>query len=113
MTLMQHSMLSLLFVTQERTLIHLFSPSHPLNLFLRAHPSQWNEANKIRFFRVSSEMFPFASHKTHGYSLAYARAELKVSCPSHSPPFLALAGSRTATRRCRRRAISRGATATG
>ena len=40
---------------------------------------QWNEKNKIRFFRISSEMFPFASHKIHGYDLDYAREELKVS----------------------------------
>ncbi|KAF8643548.1 hypothetical protein AX16_008936 [Volvariella volvacea WC 439] len=32
---------------------------------------QWNEDNNIRFLRVSSEMFPFASHKDHGYSLEY------------------------------------------
>ncbi|CAA7260569.1 unnamed protein product [Cyclocybe aegerita] len=32
---------------------------------------QWNEDNNIRFFRLSSEMFPFASHADHGYSLDY------------------------------------------
>ncbi|KAJ7451822.1 UV-endonuclease UvdE-domain-containing protein [Mycena galericulata] len=32
---------------------------------------QWNENNNIRFMRMSSEMFPFASHATHGYSLEY------------------------------------------
>ncbi|KAF8160729.1 UV-endonuclease UvdE-domain-containing protein [Crassisporium funariophilum] len=32
---------------------------------------QWNEDNNIRFFRLSSEMFPFASHGVHGYSLEY------------------------------------------
>ncbi|KAG6897888.1 hypothetical protein C0992_009372 [Termitomyces sp. T32_za158] len=33
---------------------------------------QWNEDNKnIRFLRISSEMFPFASHGDHGYSLDY------------------------------------------
>ncbi|CAA7271235.1 unnamed protein product [Cyclocybe aegerita] len=32
---------------------------------------QWNEDNNIRFFRLSSEMFPFASHADHGYSLEY------------------------------------------
>ncbi|KZT63510.1 UV-endonuclease UvdE [Daedalea quercina L-15889] len=40
---------------------------------------EWNEKNKIRFFRISSEMFPFASHKVHGYDLEYARAELKAA----------------------------------
>ncbi|KAF9268172.1 UV-endonuclease UvdE [Marasmius fiardii PR-910] len=32
---------------------------------------QWNEENKIRLFRLSSEMFPFASHPIYGYSLEY------------------------------------------
>ncbi|KAG6911151.1 hypothetical protein DXG01_003891 [Tephrocybe rancida] len=32
---------------------------------------QWNEDNHIRFMRVSSEIFPFASHGKHGYSLDY------------------------------------------
>ncbi|KAJ3993501.1 UV-endonuclease UvdE-domain-containing protein [Lentinula boryana] len=32
---------------------------------------QWNEDNKIRFLRLSSEMFPFASHSIYGYSLEY------------------------------------------
>lgn len=38
---------------------------------------QWNEDNGIRFLRVSSEMFPFASHKEHGYDLAFADDALK------------------------------------
>lgn len=38
---------------------------------------QWNEGNKIRFMRMSSEMFPFASHAKYGYSLDFADAELK------------------------------------
>ncbi|KAF5355500.1 hypothetical protein D9758_006423 [Tetrapyrgos nigripes] len=33
---------------------------------------QWNEDNSIRFLRISSEMFPFASHPIYGYSLDYA-----------------------------------------
>ncbi|KAJ6594404.1 UV-endonuclease UvdE-domain-containing protein [Mycena capillaripes] len=32
---------------------------------------EWNENNNIRFMRMSSEMFPFASHAVHGYSLEY------------------------------------------
>ncbi|KAJ7121292.1 UV-endonuclease UvdE-domain-containing protein [Mycena crocata] len=32
---------------------------------------RWNEDNNIRFMRMSSEMFPFASHAVHGYSLEY------------------------------------------
>ncbi|KAK9727366.1 hypothetical protein K7432_001899 [Basidiobolus ranarum] len=38
---------------------------------------QWNEENNIKFMRVSSEMFPFASHDLYGYSLDYASDELK------------------------------------
>ena len=30
--------------------------------------------------RMSSDMFPFASHNQYGYSLEYADAELQVSC---------------------------------
>ncbi|KAA1474573.1 UV-endonuclease UvdE [Dentipellis sp. KUC8613] len=40
---------------------------------------QWNEENKIRFMRISSELFPFASHGKYGYSLDYAAAELKAA----------------------------------
>lgn len=29
--------------------------------------------------RISSELFPFASHDKYGYGLEYAAAELKVS----------------------------------
>ncbi|KAL4073835.1 UV-endonuclease UvdE [Scleroderma citrinum] len=32
---------------------------------------EWNERNNIRFMRISSDMFPFASHETYGYSLTY------------------------------------------
>ncbi|KZV67692.1 UV-endonuclease UvdE [Peniophora sp. CONT] len=39
---------------------------------------QWNEDNNIRFLRVSSEMFPFASHDKQGYSLEYAAEELRA-----------------------------------
>jgi len=38
---------------------------------------EWNEANKIKFMRISSEMFPFASHDKWGYGLEYAKAELE------------------------------------
>ncbi|KAM5546068.1 hypothetical protein V8D89_000194 [Ganoderma adspersum] len=40
---------------------------------------QWNEENNIKFLRVSSEMFPFASHEEYGYSLDYAEKELKAA----------------------------------
>ncbi|KAI0258578.1 UV-endonuclease UvdE-domain-containing protein [Gloeopeniophorella convolvens] len=40
---------------------------------------QWNEDNKIQFMRISSELFPFASHDKYGYSLDYAAAELKAA----------------------------------
>ncbi|KAJ8521824.1 hypothetical protein ONZ45_g1535 [Pleurotus djamor] len=32
---------------------------------------QWNEDNNIRFMRISSELFPYASHGVHGYSLSF------------------------------------------
>ncbi|KAF6761244.1 UV-endonuclease UvdE-domain-containing protein [Ephemerocybe angulata] len=35
------------------------------------HMIQWNEDNNIKFMRLSSEMFPFASHSKYGYSLEY------------------------------------------
>ncbi|KAG8883643.1 hypothetical protein FRB97_006132 [Tulasnella sp. 331] len=38
---------------------------------------EWNETNKIRFMRMSSEMFPFASHAEYGYDLSFAEKELK------------------------------------
>ena len=39
----------------------------------------WNEENGIRFMRLSSEVFPFASHEKYGYSLKYAEKELKAA----------------------------------
>lgn len=38
----------------------------------------WNVQNGIFFMRMSSEMFPFASHPEHGYTLEFADAELKA-----------------------------------
>ncbi|KAG9046872.1 hypothetical protein FS837_003487 [Tulasnella sp. UAMH 9824] len=38
---------------------------------------EWNEKNKIRFMRMSSEIFPFASHAIYGYDLSFADKELK------------------------------------
>ncbi|KAI0329819.1 UvdE-domain-containing protein [Cubamyces sp. BRFM 1775] len=45
---------------------------------------EWNEQNHIRFLRVSSEMFPFASHDKYRYTLEYAEKELKVHSPTIS-----------------------------
>ncbi|KZT29063.1 UV-endonuclease UvdE [Neolentinus lepideus HHB14362 ss-1] len=39
---------------------------------------EWNEENNIRFMRMSSEMFPFASHPKYGYTLEYCAAELEA-----------------------------------
>ncbi|TFK54537.1 UV-endonuclease UvdE [Heliocybe sulcata] len=39
---------------------------------------EWNEENNIRFMRMSSEMFPFASHPKYGYTLEYCAEELKA-----------------------------------
>ncbi|KAJ9602684.1 UV-damage endonuclease [Cladophialophora chaetospira] len=36
---------------------------------------RWNDRYGIRFFRLSSEMFPFASHDVYGYKLAPFAAE--------------------------------------
>lgn len=36
---------------------------------------RWNHRYGIRFFRLSSEMFPFASHEEYGYKLAPFAAE--------------------------------------
>lgn len=36
---------------------------------------RWNDRYNIRFFRLSSEMFPFASHEEYGYTLAPFAAE--------------------------------------
>lgn len=40
---------------------------------------EWNERFGIRFMRISSEMFPFASHAELGYSLEFARPELSAA----------------------------------
>ncbi|KAL8335632.1 hypothetical protein RB598_009696 [Gaeumannomyces tritici] len=37
---------------------------------------RWNERYGIRFMRLSSEMFPFASHNEHGYKLAPFASEV-------------------------------------
>jgi len=39
---------------------------------------KWNEEHNIKFMRISSEMFPFASHKELGYDLDYAKEDLKA-----------------------------------
>ncbi|KAL5519595.1 hypothetical protein ACEPAH_1278 [Sanghuangporus vaninii] len=39
---------------------------------------KWNVQNGIYFMRMSSEMFPFASHPEHGYDLSFADADLKA-----------------------------------
>lgn len=40
---------------------------------------QWNEDNGIKFMRLSSTVFPFASDVVYGYSLKYAERELKAA----------------------------------
>jgi UV DNA damage endonuclease len=37
---------------------------------------RWNDHYKIRFLRLSSEMFPFASHEVYGYKLAPFASEV-------------------------------------
>lgn len=38
---------------------------------------EWNKANGIKLFRMSSGMFPFCSHLEHGYSIEKWRQHLK------------------------------------
>ncbi|KAI3639119.1 hypothetical protein MIR68_002649 [Amoeboaphelidium protococcarum] len=38
---------------------------------------EWNERHQIRLMRISSEMFPFASHQVHGYSVKCAEVPLR------------------------------------
>lgn len=39
---------------------------------------EWNEAHGIKFMRLSSEMFPFATHSIYGYDfISFAREELE------------------------------------
>ena len=40
---------------------------------------EWNEKYGIRFFRLSSEMFPFASHPDYLYNLEHADKELRAA----------------------------------
>ena len=37
----------------------------------------WNEENGISFMRMSSDMFPFASHENLGYTLDYCKEDLE------------------------------------
>ncbi|KAF3318165.1 hypothetical protein TWF173_008900 [Orbilia oligospora] len=41
------------------------------------HLIRWNQKYNIKFLRISSEMFPFASHSKYGYDLAHAAEPLK------------------------------------
>ncbi|KAK6350553.1 hypothetical protein TWF718_003743 [Orbilia javanica] len=41
------------------------------------HLIRWNQRYNIKFLRISSEMFPFASHLKYGYDLAHAAEPLK------------------------------------
>ncbi|KAG5935948.1 hypothetical protein E4U53_000320 [Claviceps sorghi] len=38
---------------------------------------RWNDKYGIKFMRLSSEMFPFASHEEHGYDLSFAADVLR------------------------------------
>lgn len=50
-----HDYLSELIVSNLKDLIHIL---------------EWNESNNIRFFRISSEIFPFWSHPELGYNVS-------------------------------------------
>ena len=55
-----------------------FLSSSQIQYVFTPHYFKWNEENSIRFLRISSEMFPFASHAELGYDLSYAADELKA-----------------------------------
>ena len=38
----------------------------------------WNDEHNIHFMRISSGLFPFASHPLYGYSLEFCREDLKA-----------------------------------
>jgi UV DNA damage endonuclease len=38
---------------------------------------EWNAEHDVHLFRLSSQMFPFASHPEHGYKLGFADKQLK------------------------------------
>lgn len=40
---------------------------------------RWNDKYGVKFMRLSSEMFPFASHKEYGYSVSYASEVLAAA----------------------------------
>ncbi|KAK6534876.1 hypothetical protein TWF281_006175 [Arthrobotrys megalospora] len=42
-----------------------------------SHLIRWNKKYNIKFLRISSEMFPFASHSKYGYDLEHAAEPLK------------------------------------
>ncbi|RVD81899.1 uncharacterized protein DFL_009746 [Arthrobotrys flagrans] len=42
-----------------------------------SHLIRWNHKYNIKFLRISSAMFPFASHSIYGYDLAHASEPLK------------------------------------
>lgn len=39
---------------------------------------EYSQSLSIRFMRVSSDLFPFASHGKYGYDLLFAKEELEV-----------------------------------
>lgn len=52
-------------------------------MYVVSSPSDYllTPQKNIRFFRISSEMFPFASHRDYGYSLDYCHSLLaEVGC---------------------------------
>ena len=50
-----------------------------LRMVLKTGLLEWNERFGIRFMRLSSEMFPFASHADLGYTLEFAKPELSAA----------------------------------
>jgi UV DNA damage endonuclease len=56
-----------------------YSNSYFTSLLTAVELLEWNERFGIRFMRISSEMFPFASHPELGYSLEFAKPELEAA----------------------------------
>ena len=63
-------------VTMEQQGIELVKELGRRNVVDLLQIMDWNEQHGIRFLRMSSDMFPFASHLQWGYTLEYCTDEL-------------------------------------
>ena len=59
---------------------------------------EWNEANNIRFYRLSSEVFPFMSHPEHGYHIKdLPQAEIILDLLQKAGDYATINGHRITT----------------